>query len=97
MEIQSNIIMKTEIEKNIRCDPSNENNSIGRILTINYEGDKVKSIQDSTGRIVTYTYNNSGMLETVKDLNGNIQNICTTLLMTRLKDRDTDLNGFENK
>jgi len=52
--------------------PSNENNSIGRILTINYEGDKVKSIQDSTGRIVTYTYNNSGMLETVKDLNGNI-------------------------
>jgi len=48
------------------CDPSNENNSIGRILTINYEGDKVKSIQDSTGRIVTYTYNNSGMLETVK-------------------------------
>jgi len=47
-------------------------NSIGRILTINYEGDKVKSIQDSTGRIVTYTYNNSGMLETVKDLNGNI-------------------------
>lgn len=61
-----------KLRKIYDCDPSNENNSIGRILTINYEGDKVKSIQDSTGRIVTYTYNNSGMLETVKDLNGNI-------------------------
>ncbi len=59
-----------KLKKLYDCEPNNESNSIGRVLTFNYDGNKLRSVQDNSGRTVTYTYDKNGMLEAVKDLNG---------------------------
>ncbi|WP_027622832.1 Kelch repeat-containing protein [Acetivibrio clariflavus] len=58
-----------KLKKIFDCDATG--NEIGRTLTLEYEGGKLKSISDKAGRSVTYSYTD-GKLTSVKNLNDKV-------------------------